>query len=105
MYHAFIDQTLAFAALAAASLTLPSAFQHADEEMRRSTYARLSRATHPPIAEAAPLLATRMVTSACPTALGMLLENVEARPTALRARPRPGGDGPALHAQHPGRRS
>lgn len=103
VYHAFIDQTLAFAALDAASLTLPSASQHADEEMWRSTYARLPRATHPRIAEAAPLLATRMVTSAYPTALEMLLESAEALLTALKARPRPRGHGRAPHAQHPGR--
>lgn len=79
IYHAFIDQTLAFAALDAASLALPSDSQHADEDMWRSTYARLPRTTHPRIAEAAPLLATRMVTSAYPTALEMLLDSAEAR--------------------------
>ncbi|MFE0255829.1 TetR/AcrR family transcriptional regulator [Streptomyces sp. NPDC059010] len=74
IYHAFIDQTLAFAALDAASLALPSASLRADEEMWRSTYARLPRTAYPRIAEAAPLLATRMVTSAYPTALEMLLD-------------------------------
>ncbi|MGV9456127.1 TetR/AcrR family transcriptional regulator [Streptomyces sp. NPDC003635] len=85
IYHAFIDQTLAFAALDAASLTLPSASQRADEAMWRSTYARLPRSTHPRIAEAAPLLATRMVTSAYPTALEMLLDSAEARLKAGQA--------------------
>lgn len=47
--------------------------------MWRSTYARLPRTTHPRIAEAAPVLATRMVTSAYPTALEMLLDSAEAR--------------------------
>ncbi|MFD6293405.1 TetR/AcrR family transcriptional regulator [Streptomyces sp. NPDC060235] len=75
IYHAFIDQTLAFAALDAASLALPSAALRADEAMWRSTYARLPATTHPRIAEAAPLLATRMVTSAYPTALDMLLDS------------------------------
>ncbi|MDL2080845.1 TetR/AcrR family transcriptional regulator [Streptomyces sp. GXMU-J15] len=83
IYHAFIDQTLAFAALDAASLALPSASQRADEEMWRSTYARLPRTSHPRIAEAAPLLATRMVTSAYPTALEMLLDSAEARLKAV----------------------
>ncbi|SBT94152.1 transcriptional regulator, TetR family [Streptomyces sp. DI166] len=83
IYHAFIDQTLAFAALDAASLALPSASQRADEEMWRSTYARLPRTSHPRIAEAAPLLATRMVTSAYPTALEMLLDSAEARLEAV----------------------
>ncbi|MFD3837900.1 TetR/AcrR family transcriptional regulator [Streptomyces sp. NPDC058642] len=83
IYHAFIDQTLAFAALDAASLALPSAALHADEDMWRSTYARLPRSTHPRIAEAAPLLAGRMVDSAYPTALEMLLDSAEARLAAL----------------------
>ncbi|MCH5672163.1 TetR/AcrR family transcriptional regulator [Streptomyces gilvus] len=88
VYHAFIDQTLAFAALDAASLTLPSAALRADEDMWRSTYARLPRTTHPRIAEAAPLLATRMVDSAYPTALEMLLDSAAAQLAALsRAAP------------------
>ncbi|WP_210583930.1 TetR/AcrR family transcriptional regulator [Streptomyces sp. GESEQ-35] len=84
IYQAFIDQSLAFAALDAASLTLPSASLHDDEDMWRSTYARLPRTTHPRIAEAAPLLATRMVTSAYPTALEMLLDSATARLEELR---------------------
>jgi len=79
IYHAFIDTTLAFAALDAASLALPSAALRSDEEMWRSTYARLPAETHPRIAEAAPLLATRMVTSAYPTALDMLLDSAARR--------------------------
>lgn len=77
IYHAFIDQTLAFAALDAASLALPSEALDADEGRWRSTYARLSTDRYPRIAEAAPLLATRMITSAYPTALDMLLDSVE----------------------------
>ncbi|MGV9992762.1 TetR/AcrR family transcriptional regulator [Streptomyces sp. NPDC003374] len=83
IYHAFVDQTLAFAALDAASLALPSAALRADEEMWRSTYARLPATTHPRIAEAAPLLATRMVTSAYPTALDMLLDSAASQLAAL----------------------
>ncbi|MEU5540527.1 TetR/AcrR family transcriptional regulator [Streptomyces sp. NPDC020362] len=79
VYHAFIDQTLAFAALDSASLTLPTASQRADEDKWHSTYARLPRASHPRIAEAAPLLAGRMVTSAYPTALEMLLDSAAGR--------------------------
>ncbi|MET8963631.1 TetR/AcrR family transcriptional regulator [Streptomyces sp. NPDC004074] len=89
IYHAFIDQTLAFAALDAASLALPSAALRADEEMWGSTYARLPAATHPRIAEAAPLLATRMVTSAYPTALDMLLDSAAARLEEVRRKERP----------------
>ncbi|MEU6578257.1 TetR/AcrR family transcriptional regulator [Streptomyces sp. NPDC046805] len=83
IYHAFIDQTLAFAALDAASLALPRASQRADDDKWRSTYAHLPRATHPRIAEAAPLLATRMLTSAYPTALDMLLDSADRRLTRV----------------------
>ncbi|MEU2284095.1 TetR/AcrR family transcriptional regulator [Streptomyces sp. NPDC013178] len=85
IYHAFIDQTLAFAALDAAALALPRASQRADDAVWRSTYARLPATTHPRIAEAAPLLSTRMVTSAYPTALEMLLDSAAARLAALEA--------------------
>lgn len=84
VYHAFIDTTLALAALDAASLALPADSLRSDEEMWRSTYARLPAATHPRVAEAAPLLATRMVTSAYPTALEMLLDSAQARLDACR---------------------
>lgn len=86
IYQAFIDQTLAFAALDAASLALPRESRSADEDMWRSTYARLPRATHPRIAEAAPLLVARMVDSAYPTALEMLLDSAAAQWRALRVR-------------------
>ncbi|NEC26807.1 TetR/AcrR family transcriptional regulator [Streptomyces sp. SID8111] len=95
IYHAFIDTTLGFAALDAASLALPGAARRADEEMWHSTYARLPASTHPRIAEVAPLLAARMVTSAYPTALDMLLDSAAARlgpsggPGVARAADRP----------------
>ncbi len=79
IYHAFIDQTLAFAALDAASLALPSAALDEDEARWRSTYARLPADRYPRIAEAAPLLAQHMITSAYPTALEMLLDSVDRR--------------------------
>ncbi|GAB7044969.1 TetR/AcrR family transcriptional regulator [Catenuloplanes indicus] len=86
VYHAFIDQVLAFAALDAASLALPNAALLAEEEVWRSTYARLPSATHPHIAEAAPLLATQMVASAFPAALDLLLDGVAARLHGVAAR-------------------
>ena len=89
IYHAFIDQTLAFAALDAASLALPSAALRADEAMWRSTYARLPSTTHPRIAEAAPLLAARMVDSAYPAALEMLLDSAALRLDAVLSRAAP----------------
>jgi AcrR family transcriptional regulator len=73
VYHAFIDMTLAFAALDAASLALPERARRADEEMWQATYARLSPATHPNIAAVAPLLVADMNDSAYPAALDMLL--------------------------------
>ncbi|MEV6303494.1 TetR/AcrR family transcriptional regulator [Actinoplanes sp. NPDC051861] len=79
VYHAFIDQTLAFAALDAASLALPNAALLAEEEVWRSTYARLPSATHPHVAEVAPLLAAEMVGSAYPAALELLLDGVTLR--------------------------
>ena len=86
IYHAFIDQTLAFAALDAASLALPErrAARGRGRCGARPTPA-LPAATHPSIAEAAPLLVTRMVTSAYPTALDMLLDSAQARLAALTA--------------------
>lgn len=84
VYHAFIDQTLAFAALDAASLALPNAALLAEEEVWRSTYARLPAATHPHVAEAAPLLAAEMVGSAYPAALELLLDGIASH------RPAPG---------------
>ncbi|KUL21505.1 TetR/AcrR family transcriptional regulator [Actinoplanes awajinensis] len=81
VYHAFIDQTLAFAALDAASLALPNAALRAEDEVW-STYARLPASTHPHLAEAAPLLATEMVLSAYPSALELLLDAVATRLSA-----------------------
>ncbi|MBD9733672.1 TetR/AcrR family transcriptional regulator C-terminal domain-containing protein [Streptomyces sp. H28] len=96
IYHAFIDTTLGFAALDAASLALPGPARRADEEMWHSTYARLPASTHPRIAEVAPLLAARMVTSAYPTALDMLLDSA-----AARLGPPGGQGGPSRAADRP----
>ncbi|MBT2392014.1 TetR family transcriptional regulator [Streptomyces sp. ISL-1] len=79
IYHAFIDQSLAFAALDAASLALPAGARAADEEVWQATYARLPAATHPHIAATAHLLVARMNESAYPTALEMLLDSASAQ--------------------------
>ncbi|MGW4799798.1 TetR/AcrR family transcriptional regulator [Nonomuraea sp. NPDC004297] len=79
IYHAFIDQSLAFAILDAATLALPKAAREADEEVWRDTYARLPAGTHPHIAATAPLLVARMNDSAYPTALDMLLSSASAQ--------------------------
>ncbi|MBF8185942.1 TetR/AcrR family transcriptional regulator C-terminal domain-containing protein [Nonomuraea sp. K274] len=81
IYHAFIDQSLAFAILDAATLALPRAAREADEEVWQATYARLPAATHPNIAATAPLLVACMNDSAYPTALDMLLSSASAQLT------------------------
>ncbi|MEZ0089293.1 TetR/AcrR family transcriptional regulator [Streptacidiphilus sp. EB129] len=73
IYHVFIDQTLAFAALDAASLALPEAARQSDEEMWQATYATLPQQTHPHISATAGLLMARMNSSAYPAALDLLL--------------------------------
>ncbi|WP_034088075.1 TetR/AcrR family transcriptional regulator [Streptacidiphilus albus] len=85
IYHAFIDQTLAFAALDAASLALPEAAREADEQVWQATYARLPAETHPHIAATAELLVARMNRSAYPAALEMLLNSAAAELAAPRA--------------------
>ncbi|MFC0598406.1 TetR/AcrR family transcriptional regulator [Streptomyces palmae] len=85
IYHAFIDQTLAFAVLDAAGLALPPAARAADEAVWHATYARLPAETHPNIAATVPLLVARMNNSAYPTALDMLLDNAAAAIARARA--------------------
>ncbi|MFB8402370.1 TetR/AcrR family transcriptional regulator [Streptomyces sp. NPDC055912] len=77
IYHAYIDQCLAFAALDAGALALTAKVRAADEEMWESTYARLPADAYPNIAATAGLLAERMPHSAYPVALDMLLESAE----------------------------
>lgn len=74
LYHAFIDLTLAFAALDAGALTLGDEAREADEAMWTSTYARLPADEYPHIAATAQLLAVRMPHSAYPMVLGVLLD-------------------------------
>jgi len=74
IYHVFIDQCLAFAALDAAALVLPAPALAADRRMWSATYAHLPQATHPNLAASAPLLARRMNDSAYPAALSMILD-------------------------------
>ncbi|MCX5395228.1 TetR/AcrR family transcriptional regulator [Streptomyces sp. NBC_00094] len=91
IYHTFIDQSLAFAALDAASLALPAAAREADERMWESAYAQVPEASHPHIAATADLLAARMNHSAYPAALEMLLDSAGAQLDAVvrRAGARP----------------
>lgn len=79
IYHAFVDQSLGFAALDAAPLALPSAAQRADLEVWQASYARLDATTHPNIAATARLLTADMPLSGYPYALELLLDAAEAR--------------------------
>ncbi|UUN30852.1 TetR/AcrR family transcriptional regulator [Streptomyces sp. FIT100] len=79
VYHCFIDQTLAFAALDAAALALPDAARRADEAVWQAAYARLPAATHPHIASAARHLIAEMNISAYPRALDMLIASAAAQ--------------------------
>ncbi|MET8545496.1 TetR/AcrR family transcriptional regulator [Kitasatospora sp. NPDC004799] len=79
IYHAFVDQSLGFAALDAATLALPAAAQHADLQVWQASYARLDPADHPHIAATAHLLTADMPRSGYPYALDLLLEAAEAR--------------------------
>jgi AcrR family transcriptional regulator len=76
IYHAFIDQSLAFAALDAGALALAEEARTADEGMWATTYARLSPSSHPNIAATARLLTGRMPHSAYPDVLAMLLDHI-----------------------------
>lgn len=86
VYHAFIDLTLAFAALDAGALAIKDEARREDEDMWTSTYARLPRETHPHIAATSHLLADRMNLSAYPVVLDTLLDGAEARLAAAGAR-------------------
>lgn len=79
IYHAFVDQALAFAALDAANTSLPRAARAAEAEVWRTTYARLSAGTHPHIAATARHLVADMRRSSYPVALDLLLSAAAAR--------------------------
>ncbi|MET9657145.1 helix-turn-helix domain-containing protein [Streptomyces sp. NPDC006510] len=76
IYHAFVDQALAFAAQDAAALALPKKAQEADAEVWHAVYGRLSPDTHSNIAAAFPLLAADMRDSGYPFALELMLDAV-----------------------------
>ncbi|MGW5118464.1 TetR/AcrR family transcriptional regulator [Streptomyces noursei] len=90
IYHAFVDQSLGFAALDAAALALPPAARAADDEVWQAAYGRLAADTHPHIAATAPLLAADMRRSGYPYALDLLLAAAAARlPRPAERPPRP----------------
>ncbi|MGW5640877.1 TetR/AcrR family transcriptional regulator [Streptomyces sp. NPDC003832] len=79
VYHAFVDQCLAFGALDSASTALPRAAQDAERAVWQATYARLPADTHPNIAATARHLVADMPHSSYPAALDLLLAAAEAR--------------------------
>lgn len=79
IYHAFVDQALAFAALDAAALAMPAPAQAADLGVWQGRYGGLGAATHPNIAATVRLLAAEMPRSGYPFALELLLDAVAAR--------------------------
>lgn len=85
IYHAFVDQALAFGALDSAGTALPRTAREAEAEVWRSTYGRLPAGTHPHIAATAPHLVATMRSSSYPAALELLLTAARTRLDHLRA--------------------
>lgn len=86
IYHAFVDQALAFGALDSADVALPKEAREAETEVRRTTYGALPAATHPHVAAAARSLRESMRHSSYPAALDLLLDAAAARPAAVGGR-------------------
>ncbi|MFD3538610.1 TetR/AcrR family transcriptional regulator [Streptomyces sp. NPDC058662] len=85
IYHAFVDQALAFAAQDAAAAALPPPAAAADAEVWHAAYGRLPADTHPNIAATFPLLAADMRDSGYPFALELTLTGAAAlHPNARR---------------------
>ncbi|MDT9695754.1 TetR/AcrR family transcriptional regulator [Streptomyces sp. P17] len=86
VYHAFVDQALAFAALDSASLALPKAARDAEMAVWEATYARLPADTHPHIAATARHLVADMRRSSYPAALDLLLGAAATRLAEIQGR-------------------
>ncbi|MGV9456227.1 helix-turn-helix domain-containing protein [Streptomyces sp. NPDC003635] len=86
VYHAFVDQALAFGALDSASTALPQAARDAEYAVWQATYARLPADTHPHIAATAPHLVADMRRSSYPAALELLLSAAAAELAEIRGR-------------------
>ncbi|MER7834980.1 helix-turn-helix domain-containing protein [Streptomyces sp. NPDC096040] len=85
VYHAFVDQALAYSALDSANTALPKPAREAEADVWQATYARLPAATHPNIAATARHLVASMRGSSYPAALDLLLTAAEARLAQIRA--------------------
>ncbi|WP_367319105.1 helix-turn-helix domain-containing protein [Streptomyces sp. HUAS ZL42] len=86
IYHAFVDQALAFGALDSANTALPREAREAEADVWRATYARLPAESHPHIAATARHLVAAMRHSSYPAALEFLLSAAAARLAEIRAR-------------------
>ncbi|MFF5303988.1 TetR/AcrR family transcriptional regulator [Streptomyces sp. NPDC013161] len=85
IYHAYVDQALAFGALDSANTALPKAAREAEAAVWQATYARLPADTHPHIAATARHLVATMRHSSYPAALDLLLSAAAARLAEIRA--------------------
>ncbi|KOV64708.1 TetR/AcrR family transcriptional regulator [Streptomyces sp. MMG1121] len=85
IYHAFIDQALAFGALDSAGTSLPRPAREAEAEVWRGTYGRLPAGTHPHIAATSRHLVSTMRASSYPAALDLLLTAARTRLDQFRA--------------------
>ncbi|MGW1621431.1 TetR/AcrR family transcriptional regulator [Streptomyces sp. NPDC002172] len=92
VYHAFVDQALAYGALDSANTALPRPAREAEADVWRATYARLPATSHPNIAATAGHLVASMRGSSYPAALDLLLTAAEARLARLGAGKRLVGD-------------
>ncbi|WP_405952407.1 TetR/AcrR family transcriptional regulator [Streptomyces prunicolor] len=85
IYHAYVDQALAFGALDSANTALPQPAREAETAVWQATYARLPADTHPHIAATARHLVATMRHSSYPAALDLLLSAAAARLAEIRA--------------------
>ncbi|MFG2374096.1 TetR/AcrR family transcriptional regulator [Streptomyces sp. NPDC048504] len=85
IYHAYVDQALAFGALDSANTALPKAAREAEAAVWQATYARLPADTYPHIAATARHLVATMRHSSYPAALDLLLSAAAARLAEIRA--------------------
>lgn len=85
IYHAYVDQALAFGALDSANTALPKAAREAEAAVWQATYARLPADTYPHIAATARYLVATMRHSSYPAALDLLLSAAAARLAEIRA--------------------
>ncbi|MFJ9373500.1 TetR/AcrR family transcriptional regulator [Streptomyces sp. NPDC101455] len=85
IYHAYVDQALAFGALDSANTALPKSAREAEAAVWQATYARLPADTYPHIAATARHLVATMRHSSYPAALDLLLSAAAARLAEIRA--------------------